>query len=316
VVSLFGVEPEKYERHQLHQGEATYTETNCYADVLIELLHARGDEPLAAMGFLVRMDFEGDQWTFFKPPPGDLETLFGVDIHEMQPYRPLPEQIKEQLDAGRTMIVEVDSWYLPDTSATAYRTDHVKTSIAVEAIDLDAERLVYFHNAGLYELDGEDYRGVFRIGMALMGDVLPPYAEIVRFDSGERLTGASLQEPAHRLLRDHLSRRPRTNPFERFGAALARDLPGLLEGDAQQYHAYAFATVRMAGAGFEILATHVEWLLGDEATEAVEALREIVEGSKRLSFKLARRREFDAAPAVAEMGAAWERAMSALERTV
>ena len=27
---------------------------------------------LAAMGFLVRMDFEGDQWTFFKPPHADV----------------------------------------------------------------------------------------------------------------------------------------------------------------------------------------------------------------------------------------------------
>ena len=43
-----------------------------------------------AMGFTLRMDFEGDQWTFFKPPPEDLELLFGIDIHEMQPYRPLP----------------------------------------------------------------------------------------------------------------------------------------------------------------------------------------------------------------------------------
>ena len=42
------------------------------------------------MGTIVRLDFEGDQWTFFKPDPGDLERLFGIDIHEMQPYRPLP----------------------------------------------------------------------------------------------------------------------------------------------------------------------------------------------------------------------------------
>ena len=46
------------------------------------------------------MDFEGDQWTFFKPPPEDLERLFGIDIHEMQPYRPLPDQIAEQLARG------------------------------------------------------------------------------------------------------------------------------------------------------------------------------------------------------------------------
>ena len=36
------------------------------------------------------VDFEGDQWTFFKPLPEELEPLFGIDIHEMQPYRPLP----------------------------------------------------------------------------------------------------------------------------------------------------------------------------------------------------------------------------------
>ena len=41
------------------------------------------------------MDFEGDQWTFFKPLAVDIETLFGVDIHEMQPYRPMPDQVAE-----------------------------------------------------------------------------------------------------------------------------------------------------------------------------------------------------------------------------
>ena len=78
MVSLFGLDPATYVPHALHTpGERTYTETNCYSDILIELVHARGDEPLAVMGFTVRMDFEGDQWTFFKPPPEDLEELFG-----------------------------------------------------------------------------------------------------------------------------------------------------------------------------------------------------------------------------------------------
>ena len=79
--------------HAVHAGGQTYHETNCYTDILIELLHARGDEPLAVLGSTVRLDFEGDQWTFFKPHPADLEGLFGIDIHEMQPYRPLPSQI-------------------------------------------------------------------------------------------------------------------------------------------------------------------------------------------------------------------------------
>jgi hypothetical protein len=316
VVSLFGLDPESYAPHPVHTGERVYTETNCYSDILIELLHARGDEPLAAMGFIVRMDFEGDQWTFFKPPPGDLEELFGVDIHEMQPYRALTDQIAEQVRAGRTVIVELDSWYLPDTSSTSYRTEHIKTSVAIEAIDPDNERLVYFHNAGLYELQGDDYRGAFRIGMDLPGDVLPPYIEIVRFDAGERLQGEALSERARQVLRAHLAKRPKSNPFERFGEALARDLPGLLEGDVQRYHDYAFATVRMVGSAFEILADHVQWLLGEEGAEAAAAFREIVEGSKRLSFKLARRREFDPGPALAELAAAWDQGMTALDRTV
>ena len=96
--SLFGLDPATYQPHVVHVGAGrTYLETNCYTDVIVELLHARGDEPLAAMGSIVRLDFEGDQWTFFKPDPGDVERLFGIDIHEMQPYRPLPRQIAEQI---------------------------------------------------------------------------------------------------------------------------------------------------------------------------------------------------------------------------
>jgi hypothetical protein len=315
VVSLFGLDVAGYQRHPVHTGERTYTETNCYSDVLIELLHSRGDEPLAAMGFTVRMDFEGDQWTFFKPMPGDLEQLFGVDIHEMQPYRPLPGQIAEQIAAGRTLIIELDSWYLPDTSSTSYRTEHVKTSVAIEAIDPDGERLRYFHNAGLYELDGEDYRGAFRVGMDLPGDVLPPYTELVRFDAGPRLAGEELRAASRELLRAHLARRAASNPFERFGSALGEALPTLLAGDAQHYHEYAYATVRMVGSAFEILGSHVEWLLGQEGAAAVTAFDEIVDGSKRLSFKLARRREFDPGPAVAELAAAWDEGMAALDRT-
>lgn len=311
-VSLLGLDPAAYEPHALHGPGRTYRETNCYADILIELLHARGLEPLAAMGFTVRTDFEGDQWTFFKPPPQDLERLFAVDIHEMQPYRALPDQIEEQLAAGRTMIVELDAWYLPDTRGTSYRAEHVKTSAAMEAIDRRGERLRYFHNAGLYELDGEDYRGAFRLGGTTADDVLAPYTELVRFDAGEALTGAQLREAAAGLLREHLARRPAANPFLRFGDQLAEDLPALVEGDAATYHAYAFATARMVGSAFEICAAHADWLLGSEGEPAVAAMQEIVDGSKLLSFKLARRRAFDPRPTVEALAGAWERAMERL----
>jgi hypothetical protein len=309
--SLSGRRPRGYEAHPLHSAGRAYLESNCYADVIIELLHACGYEPLAAFGHLVAMDFEGDQWTFFKPPPEDLERLFGIDIHEMQPYRPLPQQMAEQIDQGRTIIVELDSWFLPDTASTSYRTQHVKSSIAADAIDVDAELMHYFHGAGLYELAGEDYRGVFRIGRRV-GDTLPPYTEIVRFDAGEALAGEQLRAAALELLRRHLGRRPDSNPFERFGAQLDRELPALLEAGLDDYHAYAFATVRMAGSAFEIAADHARWLFGSGVAEIEAAMGEIVDGCKALSFRLARRRAFDPAPSIATLAGAWERAIEGL----
>jgi hypothetical protein len=316
LVTLFGHDPATYDAHSLHTGQRTYNETNCYMDIVVELLHARGDEPLAALGATVRMDFEGDQWMFFKPPPEDLERLFGIDIHEMQPYRPLPAQISELLAAGRTMIVELDAWHLPDTAATSYRREHVKTSVAAEAIDIEGERLRYFHNASLHELGGDDYRGALRLGGALSDDVLPPYTELVRFDAGPRLAGEELRSAARGLLLGHLARRPATNPFRRFEERLAEDMPALLAGDVAAYHAYAFATVRMAGAGFELCAAHVDWLLGAPGGRAVAALDRIVDGTKLLGFKLARRRPFDPQPALDALAAAWDTAMLELDDAV
>jgi len=262
MLSLSGSDPRGYRPHGLHSTDRSYLETNCYADIIIELLHACGYEPLAAFGHLVRMDFEGDQWTFFKPPPEDLERLFGIDIHEMQPYRPLPVQIAEQIALGRTLILELDSWWLPDTASTSYHAEHVKTSVAPDAIDPDAQTMHYFHSAGLFELSGEDYRRIFRI--------------------------------------------------ERFGAQLQRELPSLLERGLEDYHAYAFATVRMAGSAFEVAADHAAWLFGAGAAEVQRAMGAIVDGCKALSFRLARRRAFDPAPSIEVMAGAWERAMSGL----
>jgi hypothetical protein len=315
LVSLLGADPATYVPHAVHAaGDRTYRETNCYSDVIIELLHARGDEPLGAIGATARLDFEGDQWTFFKPAPGDLERLYGLDIHEMQPYRALPDQIAAQLAAGRTMIVELDAFHLPDTAGTSYGAEHVKTSVIAEAIDRDAQVLRYFHNAGLYELRGEDYRAVFRLDGGVREEILPPYTELVRFDAGPTLRGEALRAEARELLRHHLARRPQTNPFERFGTALAADLPDLLAGDAAGYHAYAFATVRMVGSGFELLAAQAQWLLDDDvAAEIVAAMSRIVDGTKLLSLKLARRRAFDPAPVIADLAEAWKCATGGLD---
>jgi Domain of unknown function (DUF1839) len=316
MVSLFGHDPATYRPHAIHSGSRNYIETNCFTDMVAEMLHARGDEPLAVFGSFVRGDFENDQWTFFKPLAVDLELLFGVDIHEVQPYRPIPQQIAEVIAVGRTMTIELDAWHMPDTAATTYGTAHVKTGVIAEAIDVPGERFRYYHNASLYELSGKDFRGVFRTGGEWSGDVLPPYTELIRFDVGPRLRGPELRAAARELLAGHLARVVPGNPFDRFKDRFAADLPGLLAGDAALYHAFTFATFRMAGAGFELLASEVEWLLGDEGSRATAAMSRIVDGCKVLGFKLARRRAFDPTEAMDALSAAWAEAMETLDAAV
>ncbi|MBJ7356467.1 DUF1839 family protein [Nocardioides sp.] len=310
MISLFGLDPATYRQHPLHDGERTYQETNCFADCVIELVAAAGHEPEAMLAGTAAVDFEVDQWTFFKPAPEDLVTLYGLDLHEMQPYRSIPEQTAARLALGQTTMPEVDSYWLPDVAATDYRTNHVKSSIVIEGIDPDARVLRYFHNAGYFELSGEDYDGLFA------EPALPPYVELVRFGVAPALSGDALRDAARVLLADSLGRRPADNPFDRFLAALEADLPRLLEGDEADYHAYAFHNPRMAGASFELLASHVRWLLGEEGEQAAAALDDVVGGTKMLLFRLARRRAFDVAGVVGPMAEGYATAMTELDRLV
>lgn len=303
---LLGLDPATYTPHPLHDADRAYSETNCYTDVVIELLHACGHEPTAALGGAVTVDFELDQWTFFKPAAEDLRLLYGVEVHEMQPYLGLAEQIARRLGVGQTLMPEVDAIWLPDT--TTYRQEHVKTSIVAEAIDPEARVLRYFHNAGFFELSGDDYDGVFG---AL---TLPTYVDLIRFDAGA--PAADPRATALALFEQHLARRPQDNPFDRFAAQLRDDLVWLAEAPIETYHAYAFANARMAGASFELLAAHVRWLFGADGEPAAAALDEVVGASKVLLFRLARRRAFDVAGAVVPMRDGWATAMDSLDALV
>ena len=104
LTSLLGLDPATYRPHALHDGERTYQETNCFADCVIELVAAAGHEPEAMLAGCAAVDFELDQWTFFKPAPEDLLGLYGLDLHEMQPYRSIPEQTAARLATGQTTM--------------------------------------------------------------------------------------------------------------------------------------------------------------------------------------------------------------------
>jgi hypothetical protein len=122
----------RYVPHPLHRAESAWPEANCSVDLWIEVLHAAGFEPLAALPCAFAIDLEGDQWTFFKLPFGDLDDLYGLEVFELNVWRPLIEHVDDQLAQRRLLIVEVDACYLPDTAGVTYHAAHVKTSIGIQ----------------------------------------------------------------------------------------------------------------------------------------------------------------------------------------
>ena len=146
--SILDLNPETYQRHLIHGPDRIWAETNCYSDLWVELLHAMRHEPIAALPFTLSIDFEGDQWTFFKFPIADLYELYGLDVLELTIWKSLIEHVDEQVGLGRPVLVEMDSYYLPDTHGTAYQLSHTKTTIALTENDVEARHLAYFHAQG------------------------------------------------------------------------------------------------------------------------------------------------------------------------
>jgi uncharacterized protein DUF1839 len=312
------IEAASYRRHAIHGEGRVWAETNCYTDLLVELVHGLGYEPSAMLAFTLAIGFEGDQWTFFKPALPDLYALYGLDVQELALWRPLHEHLVEQVERGNPVLVEVDSFYLPDTAGTAYGTAHQKTTIGVNEIDVALKRLGYFHNAGYFELHGDDFVNLLQLDGAPHERVLPPYAEFAKGDASKALRGGALVEASLAQLRAHLARAPRENPFGGFRERFEQDLAWLMTADLSRFHAYSFATLRQYGACFELAETYLRWLgvHGVEAlAPAADELHAIAETAKALQFQLARsmarRKPLDLAP-IDTMGAAWERAMASL----
>ncbi len=303
--------------HPLHATERTWTETNCYVDVWIEVLHALGLDPVAGAAFTLSCDFEGDQWTFIKYPPEDLRTLFGVEVAEMNVWRPAIDHVAEQLDMGHLCTVEGDSWFLPDTRGVAYGIDHVKSTLVPARLDRPGRHLGYFHNAGYYELEGDDFDGLFRLGAYADPAALPPYIETIRLDRVRR-DDPDLVERVVRLTRDHIARRPADNPIPRLAGRILADLPWLAEQDLEEFHRYSFGLCRQCGASTELAATFVDWLNtydGPGTEQAATAFREVAEGAKKVQFALARvvrGRTVDLEGVFAAMAVQWEAAMDVL----
>jgi len=318
VVELVHLDPATYEPHSLHRTERSWTETNCWQDMMIEVLNVLGLDPLAPAAFTLSADFEGSQWTLFKYPPEDLRALYGIDIAELYVWRPVIDHLETALSDGQLLTVEVDAYYLPDTAGVTYRTDHTKTGIVPQMLDRQGRRLGYFHNAGYFELSGEDFSGIFYLDGKPDPHVLLPYVEVVHLDRIRRPGPEELTDKVRALVREHLARAPETNPMQRFKQHLAVDIPWIQQNGEAGFHPYAFATCRQCGASAELAAAFVDWLDqrdGGGIEAAAEGFRDISVAAKSLQFALARvarGKQIDLDGPFERMGHDWQQAMSLL----
>lgn len=310
-----GQDAAAYTPHALHSQDCIWVEKNCYVDLWIELLHALNLEPRACLGFTLAVDFEGDQWTFFKPSHEELRDLYGIDVQELTVWRPLLDHAVEHLASGKWISTEADAFWLPDTAGTDYRHQHTKTTIVLNDIDVEAKRLGYFHNAGYFTLDGEDFIKTFRLDVeGDDADFLPLFAEVIRLDRLVARPDEDLKRAARALLRKHIERRARPNPVARFEERFIRELPELQDAGLATYHRWAFAGIRQLGAAAELATQHLQWL--DEATfaPAIAASQQVAADCKTLILKAARsvntKRALDASATFANMAVAWDVAMS------
>lgn len=281
-------------RSVLHRGERVWIETNCYVDLWIELLHHFGCDPHAALSFTVTQAFEGDQFTFPKFSLDDISRLYGLQAQELAIYDSLEAHTCEQVKRGHVVVAEVDSFYLPDTRATAYKQTHTKTTIGIDSIDAAAKRITYFHNAGYFALSGEDYEGVFRLMPELAGDVqaLFPYVEFVK-RARPPLEGDALVKRSIDLLKLRLLDRPLSNPITQWRAEFPEHLRAMLERDPAYYHLYTFNVLRQLGFNYELLAKCIAWLNERGADVPVEIqthAQSIASEAMVMQFRLARAR--------------------------
>lgn len=309
----------RYSRHMLHAEARAWVDKNCYVDIWIELLHALHLEPIALMPFTIAIDFEGDQWTFYKPPHNELRELYSIDVQELNVWRPLLDHTLEHLGGGRLISTEADAFWLPDTAGTDYRHQHAKTTIVLNEIDAADRTLGYFHNAGYFNLGGEDFDGVFSLGQPSNPAALPLFAELINVCAVVRRPERELVELSLNLWQRHLRRIPASNPVRRFQRRFTQDLPSIREKGLAHYHAWAFATTRQLGSAFEAAAINLRWLAekrGVRTERSVHAFETLSAAAKAFILKGARAanntRPFDSAEAFEQMANAWQDGVSAL----
>ncbi|MCX6467815.1 MAG: DUF1839 family protein [Corynebacteriales bacterium] len=318
MVSSAGLaDPEHHVAHRIHtDAERVWPETNCYVDLWVETLHLLGHDPVPSLISVFAADHDGGQWTFIKPEQNDLRVLYGIEVTEEALWRPVLDTVESGPARGLMHTVEVDSWWLPDTAGSDYRSGHVKTTIVPLSVDRAAREMVYLHNAGAHRLAGEDFDGVFGLGSGVHPE-LPPYTEQIR-----RTVTAAAPERALELVRAHLDRRAPGNPVDRLADSVRDAVAWLPDAGLETFHRWAFATLRQCGSTAELAADVVVWLESQGATGAAaarEPFLEVASGAKSVQFRMARAargRAVDPSETLAAMATAWDAALHIVDTSV
>nr|WP_245193018.1 DUF1839 family protein [Kocuria sp. JC486] len=286
-VSAPGLTPEGFSRHTLHGEESVWSNTNCYLDVWIELLHGLGRRPEPLFAAAVAADTQVEQFEFLKIDHRDLEEVHGIRVGEYDVWTTLVDHVRTQMQAGNLMIVEADAHWLPDTRGVSYGLEHTKTSIVPLHLDVTAQHLVYLHNEGLHELRGEDFD--FVLGERRSEGIVPaPYVELVRLDRLVPADDSRAREDTMRLLAHHAGRAPDHNPALALMDVLRSRFDWLQGAGMDGYHALCFETTRQLGLVALLAAAAVRFSQVPELQSAADSWETVSREAKALQFQLAR----------------------------
>ena len=209
-----------YTPHPLHAGERAWPEANCYVDLWIEVLHVLGLDPMACLPFTLATDFEGDQWTFFKPPAGRPAGPLRHRRAGAEHLASLPEHVLEQVSRGRLAhrggrLLLPARHRGPQLPPGAHQDGHRHPGDRPRARRASATSTT----GAISPWKGEDYRGQFRLGVESPG--LPPYVEFAKLGALRRAPVAERVSDSVGLLRGPSRAPARRQP----GARLCRASP-------------------------------------------------------------------------------------------
>lgn len=308
-----------YSPHAVHAAERHWPQSNCSLDLWITYLHHLGLAPEALMGALVQLDYEHDQFTFCKFESADLASMHGLVLRELAMFDRLQDHVAAQVARGHLVLVELDGFHMPDTRSTSYQREHSKTTIGIEFIDPDKQVLGYFHNAGRYVLQGDDYRALFAIDFVdrQATGALLPYTEVLQRKRAP-LQADVLRTAARAALRQHLQLAPAVNPFLAYQQQYEADLARVIERGNEYFHLYAFNHFRQFGAVFGLLEHFLRWLGDGALLPLAEHCDQIATQAKLMQFRVvravARRKPDDSGRILSDVAERWDAVIGGLRQ--